>query len=961
MSFSVFSVFYLNILAKMIKFIKKSIIYFVLILYYFRNPFTKVSLCFFQATTPKPNMSLHRKKNNAQVPTGADASAHEATPAKSVPEQAICFLLTMVAALCHVPALNIKEWKQAYGKDIIRFVYVGIGGPTEDAEYFANPLLHKEMPRGYIEVYLNGKFVRTIHGCNKFFGEEDEASNGIDTKNKLPKVCVGDFTIDQLSVPGVMVDITAKANGKFMTFSFFETDGQIWVILSSKTTAVAFHLGGNAPSFSKNGGEENHILKGMYETFNRFWSELPQNARDTLVSKSVKDHFTYLAEYEDGAHMVHLPKPTAAQQEDGAHMVPLSGNNTIAITMVIRCSQSGKPSKSEMLHFVDGIHFADWLQKIGVPNIFIIQHLLCTIQEWNEKYSLEYSNTNFFEPGKIIEGYVVRFISADGNIMALMKSKTWEYIIKRSMREILRGLIRSFKKDKKPITPADASFRLRKKLTGPKAYPQGLSRSAVDACCQLAAQFVEFCLKMNTGRGIALDNFVNFGGATGTTDACHPNGMACSWEMFLAYNGGPGLPEALALTDEPSTASDSAATATDETDKPKYVPNLETITAMIAFIMSCVAGVRKFKLGDVVITATSYGRQTATTTAPIIILQAISGTGKTTLAELLAKQMNAIIGCADDFFKLKCGGKFIPKLLGQAHQFCRDTVFATPLDQPVIVSNTNCNLNDASKYVEHAHKTCQPVIFLRMEPNGTFEEFAAKLAVRGEHVKDISILAKQWQTMTQKSNIVPSTYEALIKRFNLSASSSAPSSATSAIVRKDVSYASAAIPKKLPTGSAAVPKEPTTGPAALKKSAWKKATPYTALIVELSKFRELLPNTKPELHITLNFGEHVRALLVDPRLARLSFTISEVREYVDPANKDNFIACAVVKSDVLAELQNAGLVKDNLHITLAVGRSFKPADSNKLMDGSLTPTRIVKVPSEASVYVGTVAAMPLPQ
>ena len=916
------------------------------------NLFTKASLCDNkQSTNPiTENMSLLRKKNNALVPTGADALAPETTPAKSAPEQAICFLLTMVAALCHVPALNTKEWEQVYGRDIIRFVYVGIGGPTEDAEYFANPLLHKEMPRGYIEVYLNGKFVRTIHGCNKFFGEEDEASNGIDTKNKLPKVCVGNFTIDQLSVPGVMVDITAKANGKFMTFSFFETDGQIWVILSSKTTAVAFHLGGNAPSFSKNGCEENHILKGMYETFNRFWSGLPQNARDTLVSKSVKDHFTYLAEYEDGAHMV-----------------PLSGNNTIAITMVIRCSQSGKPSKSEMLHFVDGIHFADWLQKIGVPKIFIIQHLLCTIEEWNEKYSKEYSNTNFFEPGKIIEGYVVRFISADGNIMALMKSKTWEYIIKRSMREILRGLIRSFKKDKKPITPADASFRLRKKLTGPKAYPQGLSRSAVDACCQLAAQFVDFCLRMNTERCIPLDNFVNFGGATGTTDAIHPNGMACSWEMFLAYNGGPGLPEALALIDCPRTASDSPATADDHIDKPKYVPNLETITAMIAFIMSCVAGVRKFKLGDVSITATCYGRQTATdgrqtatTTAPIIILQAISGTGKTTLAELLAKQMNAIIGCADDFFKLKCGGKFIPKLLGHAHQFCRDTVFATPLDQPVIVSNTNCNLNDASKYVEHAHKTCQPVIFLRMEPNGTFEEFAANLAARGEHVKDISILAKQWQTMTQKSNIVPSTYEALIKRFNLSASI-ATSSATSAIVRKDVSYASAAIPKNFPTGSVAIPKELPTGSAAIqKKTAWKKATPYTALIVVLSgAFRALFSKTKDETHITLNFGVHVPALLDDLRLASLQLVISEVLEYVDPANKDNFIACAVVKSDILAEHQGSGLVKDNLHITLYFGGSFKPVDSNKLMDGTLKPTRTILISGEASVCVGSVAALPL--
>ena len=869
------------------------------------KPLTRIQ--FFQTNPQNTSMSFHQK--NISVPT-----ASTATPAKSAPERAICFLLTKVSALCQVPALNTKEWQQVYGEDIIRFVYVGIGGPTEDDEYFANPLLHKEMPRGYIEVYLNGKFVRTIHGCNKFFGEKDEVSNGIDTKNKLPKVCVGDFTIDQLTSPDVMVDITAKANGKFMTFSFFEADGKTWVILSSKTTAVAFHLGGDAPSFSKNGAEENHILKGMYETFNRFWSGIAQNARDTLVSKSVKEHFTYLAEYEDGAHIV-----------------PLSGNNTIAITMVIRCSQSGKPSESEMLHLVDGIHFTDWLQKIGVLKNFIIQHLLCSIKEWNEKYSKEYSNTNFFEQGKIIEGYVVRFISPDGKIMALMKSKTWEYVVERIIREILRALIRAFRKDTKPITSADASSRLRKKLTGPNAYPQGLSRSAVDACCKLAGQFVDFCLKMNKESGIPLDNFVNFGGATDASVASHPNGMAESWEMFLAYNGGHGLPEALALIDDPSTASDSAATA-DETDKPKYVPNMGAITAIVDFILSCEAGVRKFRLGDVNLTATSYGRQTASNIAPIIILQAISGTGKTTLAETLAKQMNAIIGCADDFFKLNCRGKFIPKLLGQAHEFCRDIVFATPLDQPVIVANTHCNLNDASKYVEYASKTGRPVIIIRMEPIGTFDEFSAKLAERGEHVKETSILAKQWATMTKENNHVPPTFEALLKRVKLS---SASGEASSAVAHKEA--------------------------AAAKKPATRMPTPYTALIVKLSAaFLELFPNTKPETHITLNFGKHVRELLDDPRLDGIQIAISKVHKYIDPTNSDNLIACADIKSDVLAELQTAGLVKPNLHITLYFGGCFKPVDANKLMDGTLAPTHIISVPPEVSMCVGTVAAMPLP-
>ena len=808
-------------------------------------------------------------------------------------------IFTRIPALSAIRTVRPKTWKQPYGSDTLTFTYVGVGGPTEDEEYFTNPILQREMPRGYTEIYLNGKLVRIIHGCNKFFGEEDESVAGITADVKLPKVCIGDFTHKNLASPDTMVDITAKCNGKFMTLSFFDTDGQTWVIMTSKTTGVVFHLGGDAPSFQKAGAEENQILKGMYDTFLTFWSALPESARDALLQNSVNENFTYLCEYEDGAHMVPLVPEKPCASEDGAHMV-----HTLTITMIIQCNQTGQPSNSAMLHLVDGMHFAEWLLKIGIPKRYIVDNLLVTIQEWFDKYSKEYSNTNFFEQGRIIEGYVVRFVSPDGRMMALMKSKTHEYIIKRAIREIFRGLIRTSKKDGKPITPADASARLRKKLTGPNAYPQGLSHAAISACCKLACEFVGFCLKMNLEQGIPLDNFVNFGGASDVVAGAgtgHPDGMADSWELFLANNGGHGLPECLSLIGGDDDLIDSVPDMP-ISSKPEFVLDMGVVGQIAGFISTGANDVAKFTLGDVTVTATGYSKPSVA--APLVIFQAISGTGKTTLCRALSSLIgNSVICCADDYFQEKCSGKFIPARLGDAHHESHMKAFTAPLDSTIFVCNTNCNLKDAIKYTKYAVDCGRQIIFLNLVPHGTFEEFSARLATRGEHVNDpdtaIGVLQKQWQTMMQKSNSIPRTLAEFGERFKLSS---------------------------MVCG--------------------------TALDLTVPKaVLDKVPQSKKSGHITLCYGTLVHGLLTNPELAKHKVELTEIREFVDPVNPADAIACVAVRSSVLDALHTAGLIQPFSHVTLYTSGRFKPVQSRELLDGTLQPTRTVPVGSAITAHI----------
>jgi hypothetical protein len=824
---------------------------------------------------------------------------------------------------------NKKLIKKTMTQGTWVFVYLGVHG-SMDSVYLKHPCVQELLPRGYYEAYFDGVFVFASHGSDKFHdGQERTAPEaGIEHSITLPNkklvpslVRIIGMTPTKLKdiYNAVKFIVSDKRNGKNMTFRLFHKDGKLHCFLASKTTCGVFEVGKPIPHFVNAHGT-NVVLINMGNAFMRFWNSISEHSKAKLVDACVRLGFTFMCEYEDGAHIV-----------------PHSGLPSLTITMVIKVDQTGHTEHSDMLFRFGGSSLQEWLcgrNKVGLHKKFVVQSKTYTLEEYATPETQKVLHwTNIFKAGEPIEGYVVTILFG-GNVVCQFKLKNPVYIILRMIRELLRALIEAGAE----LNPAKVAFDLHARISGPGAYPSGLSGAAADACCDVAHDFAKFCIRLSTERGISLAEFVSIAGNGDDIEEIDASGMANTMALFVEQNAGFGIPQALALTGDSSgkwkQTPQKTPAAANGASTSGFVPDMGEITAIVAFILSCEADVRKFRLGDVNLTATSYGRQTASNIAPIIILQAISGTGKTTLAEILAKQMNAIIGCADDFFKLNCRGKFIPKLLGQAHEFCRDTVITTSLDQPVIVANTHCNLNDASKYVEYASKTGRPVIIIRLEPIGTFDEFSAKLAERGEHVKETSILAKQWETMTKKDNLVPPTFEALLKRVKLSSASGEAS-------------------------STAVPKEA----AAAKKPATKKpATPYTALSVELSSaFLELFPNTKPETHITLNFGEHVSALLDDPRLNGFQIAIPEVREHIDPDNTDNFIACAVVKSDVLAELQTAGLVKPNLHITLYFGGTFKPFDSNKLMDGSLKPTSIVEVSGEASVCVGTVAAMPLSQ
>ena len=130
----------------------------------------------------------------------------------------------------------------------------------------------------------------------------------------------------------------------------------------------------------------------------------------------------------------------------------------------------------------------------------------------------------------------------------------------------------------------------------------------------------------------------------------------------------------------------------------------------------------------------------------VIVLRSVSGAGKTTFANLLAKNEGYVVVSADDYFTDASGNyNFDASKLGAAHQQCQE-LFMYWLSNTdakcIIVANTNTKERDFSFY-ENAAK----------EHGATF----ISLIVENRHgnidVHNVTSFAKEHQAMNIMNSI----------------------------------------------------------------------------------------------------------------------------------------------------------------------------------------------------------------
>jgi len=97
-------------------------------------------------------------------------------------------------------------------------------------------------------------------------------------------------------------------------------------------------------------------------------------------------------------------------------------------------------------------------------------------------------------------------------------------------------------------------------------------------------------------------------------------------------------------------------------------------------------------------------------------MRGCSGSGKSTFAKLIAKELQSIIVSADYYFSDQYGNyNFDPMKLGAAHGKCFfNFQKAINNNDNVIVDNTNANVRDAQHYIEHAKDAGYNVCIIEM-------------------------------------------------------------------------------------------------------------------------------------------------------------------------------------------------------------------------------------------------------
>lgn len=801
------------------------------------------------------------------------------------------------------PDKTLLTYKQTAFPELgYTITYCGVGGSNEDNLYLNNPTLQARIPRGFyvISRTSDNQILKVTHGCPKFFGQQDEDVMGLSETGFSPKVLFPGFTHEDLSATD-SVFLYEKLNGKFAHFTFFidpKSQHGTMCILTSKTAATIFPASELITPPTSQSDAPSGLLANMKAAFIRMWHAIPHTGRFNMVIAAYNNNLSFLMEYCDGLHMVPLPHGTQP------YMV---------LTMVLKVEQDDPldVSHSQVCHNIDGMHFTEWLRReCQIPDKFIVRYKQVDHTTWLAQTVNEFGTTNYFSSANSsdgIEGYVIHYV-CQGEVMAIVKGKYNEYIIMRALREIC----------KRPNPTQDSIVdAIRCKISGPGAYPSGLSLEEITSVCTMAQAFARWLLRFCAENKVTPRDLLGFceDDVPDSDVRPLPLGMGQVWRTFMESN-----PEeqrfciqdcfiserrSLILTSLPKLAvAPTMQPTVNEQTKAIFLESARTMVSVdvIPFITRTQTSPTESKME---VTQKGVGATWELTAYPasrdgrptLVIMQAVPGSGKTTVVNLAVEQLEqlhgpgtAVVASADHYFE---GRKFNPTELGFAHHACHVNAFTWAHSssgcQFIFVDNTNCNLGESWRYVRFAADSDFNVVFWRITVTGDKSTVCKCLAARGIHLKDLGKLEGYWDKMM--AGPIPATWDAYFRQF--------------ATTRISKVYG-AAIDVRVP-----------------------------------AKIRELVPESKLNGHVTLAF-KNLHSSLYHPTWKKLPVTYLTIYERLEP-NGIDAIACVAVKlPDEYMDIPGVrDVCQSHLHVTLYTKGKYEARQSADLVSGVMPATRVI--------------------
>ena len=133
----------------------------------------------------------------------------------------------------------------------------------------------------------------------------------------------------------------------------------------------------------------------------------------------------------------------------------------------------------------------------------------------------------------------------------------------------------------------------------------------------------------------------------------------------------------------------------------------------------------------------------------VYIMRGISGSGKSTIASVLAERNNGIICSTDDYFIVDGEYKFDPSKLAENHQknFERFKELLEKGEETIIVDNTNLKYWEAKNYIKEAKKHNYRVMVMNIIP----PEDPKVLAERNSHGVPLEVIEQMYERFNSES------------------------------------------------------------------------------------------------------------------------------------------------------------------------------------------------------------------